>query len=1506
MSEKQSTVASAAADARAQQSWEQEVAAQKQRDAEMAAIDENSTSVPPENRSTLLSAVTIEANPSLTREEMINQRELLNNAKISQIKESNVFDADKKQMLERAGQYAQGNGMERIKGNQEFQTKVAGALEKYIKIGTPDAVSDTELAPLAQEVGMSVKDFRSQLESISQELLHQAEKAVAVEDIQAQGPRPDTFWGKVGDISKKALKGIGITSGYAAGSVGVSLAVTKGVALIGLGALGALPASIIVGGGFLAMRIIKSRKKSQETQKKIEQKQKELRTAFQSTPEVMQKLNALIVSKNQEQVDTALEEIVETEIHVGTRENARNLRTATATETEDRRKELHAKKKKTLKNKIMTYLVEGQGMEQKKAEIIANNAMGLQVLDERSQEIEKDLDPLWARFGKKLEQVADFDVKNKSDKHLMRMGLARIGIGIGITLFGDRDMGSRIIGAAFSGLGGRSIGEVAFRTAQRKMARPELTAQRFDEVMASNATNEEKQKLYFEARALFADTKKREALEKSDPTRYAELKIRVEKETIRQFQIILSQVQEKNDSLGRHVESGVQIAAVKNKIDEITSGTRATKRAEQKRETQEQATRAATQLAIGAAVSAATWYLTPVVRQFLREQLTDAARFVIEHSDSAQAAGGATIAVPSIEGGRNIRPQSSHPTLREGYVPDNPIVTGRLDHVHETTRFDHAGQVADTGGDDPLSPTEATPAEATPAEVTPAEVTPAEVTVSDIQYEGQVGHYDSAHEYFNVREKIVAITGTGDQRELEKLTDSLSWFKPSGNNPTHKIEKDGYTVWLAYDGTKKLYTLVGEKVQGDVWKHHNVQSQDGAVLIDGKLITPTVIEVPIEPATPLPPSETSPLSDAPPSSEATEPTVSETSPATSTEAVSVFNGIDKNNYWSVDVGKVIAEFKIEGILKQQVVQEVKYERAYIDNLISEMARYKQEYSTRPQWATFEQAVTNDKKYLERSRSRLNDLISHAVAGEVDKIKPEEFAKITGNIEKVGQDTARMTLKALAMQVKLTTRQESMADAFAELDTNESSASSAPPSLGGSAPPEEPELSDLPSNPDSIEGQGNIERITFHGGHVQFMQGRNEGELSVSVEIKLVGFRPSDYYGKDINGIDPSKITELQHTLRVMKSYTEGYRQYSAQHDDVVDNAHKKAFFDAIKWHAKDYNQGGKEVINLDKFLADMEMPLDTSAPPKPPPVEPPPPGDPDGHVIDTPTAGGSGETVLTIPEIKLSSQEKQELDTFIHGLDAKIGNLVNQKEFMGSAMAQELDTIVEKKSLPIQKAGDDYIFDLKGQKYQVVESPWYHDQYPAGVPPMKSDLIFMKKGAENQEFFAVPYDRIVSEMQNAQAQAEPLSGRVEKFIAEMAQQAHENFVEQERMAPKLQGFDLPKDKPIGFLSIVPDQPELKEDPITGGMVDQSKHMPLLLKQRGYPVQMPEATDGGLVHSGRDAFATIHNTVESLHAKGTRDFYLDLVGHGNKDGIYFGKTAAAPHIDTQNLLQLVRQ
>ncbi|OGY69793.1 MAG: hypothetical protein A3B94_02780 [Candidatus Jacksonbacteria bacterium RIFCSPHIGHO2_02_FULL_43_10] len=1108
-----------------------------------------------------------------------------------------------------------------------------------------------------------------------------------------------------------------------------------------------------------------------------------------------------------------------------------------------------------------------------------------------------------------------------------------------------------MVGAAFAGLGGRSLGEFAFRVAQRKMARPELTAQRFDEVMTSDATPEQKQQIYLEARALFADARKREALEKSDPTRYAELKIRVEKETIRQFQAMLSAVQEKNDSLGRHVESGVQIAAVRNKIEEITSGTRAAKHAEQKRATKEQATRVATQLAIGAAVSAATWYLTPAIRQFAREKITDAARFIVEHSGSAHAAGGAAIAVPSIEGGKNIHPQTPPATLREGPVSDKPITNSQLDHVHETTRFDQAVQDDDVGvGEVPVDespaviplkvvatestdvhsepnvtttwagikqeyeegestaqlPSTASPEQtsdlkpdfgappavtetqggtngdhpATPTQQDVEQPSPLSKVPANIEYNGATGTYDSAHGYYTVEDKLVALSGTGEQRELEKLGGRLGWFKSDGATGSHKIAKDGYTAFLAYDGENKLYILVGEQIKGDVWTQHAVQFKDGAVLIDGNTTTPAVIEMPIEPTT---------LSSS---------VAPELPSHTPSEVISVLNDIDKNNYWSVDVEKVIAEFNLEEALKQQVEREVKFERAYIDNLISEMARYKKEYGKRQNWSAFEQEVVSNKKYIEHAQSRLSDLIDHAVAGEADKITPGGFARITGNPEKVGQDTARMTLEALAKQVKLTTRQESMTDAFADLDTNEASASSAPPSLGGSAPPEEPELSDLPSNPDSIEGQGKIERITFHEGHVQFTQGRNEGELSVSVEIKLVGFRPPDYYGKDINGIDLSKITELQHTLRVMKSYTEGYRQYSAQHGGVVDDAHKQAFIDALTFNARSYNKDGKTIINIDKFLSEMEVPIKPSAATSPPVEIGSPP-------VDTETSDTGTEDF--VPEIKLTQQESQKLSSFMNGLDERISKLVNNKEFMGSAMAKELDVIVEKKWLPLVKNGNDYIFSTKnGAQYQVVESPWYHDQYPQGKKPETNDLIFMKKGAEDTEFFSVPYNKIVQEMQNAQAEREPLSGRVEKLIVEMARQAHQNFVEQEQTAPTLQKFDLPKDKPIGFLSIIPSESELKSDLITSGVVEQSKHMPLLLKQRGYDIKIPQGQENGLIDSGANAVATISNSVEALHATGTRDFYLDLVGHGDKTGIYFGASDSAPHVDTENLLRLVQQ
>lgn len=191
------------------------------------------------------------------------------------------------------------------------------------------------------------------------------------------------------------------------------------------------------------------------------------------------------------------------------------------------------------------------------------------------------------------------------------------------------------------------------------------------------------------------------------------------------------------------------------------------------------------------------------------------------------------------------------------------------------------------------------------------------------------------------------------------------------------------------------------------------------------------------------------------------------------------------------------------------------------------------------------------------------------------------------------------------------------------------------------------------------------------------------------------------------------------------------------------------------------------------------------------------------------------------------------------------------------------------------------------ETWYVSESPFYKDQFPKGLRPGAERLALWKGGANGKpdkriQAFCSPDDLF---------DVKKKSLRPATVIA-ACWDATLSYKSECRDAARMRRFDLPKDRPIGYIGLIDANPF--DDPIIASIVDDMKYWPELLVACGYKVLDDAAAR--YIPVADDPAVILTRSIEAQKKKGIRDFYLNLTGHGNPHGVHFryGKEGQTHH------------
>jgi hypothetical protein len=216
-----------------------------------------------------------------------------------------------------------------------------------------------------------------------------------------------------------------------------------------------------------------------------------------------------------------------------------------------------------------------------------------------------------------------------------------------------------------------------------------------------------------------------------------------------------------------------------------------------------------------------------------------------------------------------------------------------------------------------------------------------------------------------------------------------------------------------------------------------------------------------------------------------------------------------------------------------------------------------------------------------------------------------------------------------------------------------------------------------------------------------------------------------------------------------------------------------------------------------------------------------------------------------------------------------IKNLDNVKYFLSAKTTSEIDKTVWPEGYQLIKDGDKrYLQSPEGKRYQICEAKWYKDQFPGqdGIPRPSIELYF-----ESQDKPALIFSMKLRHYDEEPNKSGILQNRI--------QAAHADYENEIKSADLAKKYDLPKDKPIGFISF---NSATKQDVITSTDAKRDEKFNQYLTAAGYQVKEAAVKNVNNINDVRQA-------LRQQYQQGIRHFYLTFNFHGSEkgfSGVYF--------------------
>ena len=278
-------------------------------------------------------------------------------------------------------------------------------------------------------------------------------------------------------------------------------------------------------------------------------------------------------------------------------------------------------------------------------------------------------------------------------------------------------------------------------------------------------------------------------------------------------------------------------------------------------------------------------------------------------------------------------------------------------------------------------------------------------------------------------------------------------------------------------------------------------------------------------------------------------------------------------------------------------------------------------------------------------------------------------------------------------------------------------------------------------------------------------------------------------------------------------------------------------------------------------------------------------------------AQGQEKKTAEIPLMEVSKEGRawmaKQVDIAQKSLKGEDGGLIDGSVFLSKERRKKLDHLSDTRAtvlgytvtflkLKEPEYGYRYAFLLQHmggseETWYVSESPFYQDQFPGGLPPGLEYLALWKKGADGK-----PDKRMQTYCELNDLFNVIIKRMHPATVVAACRDAMLSYRSERRDAAQMQTFDLPKDSPIGYIGLIDANPF--DDHIVASMVDDMRYWPELLAACGYKVVADAAAR--YIPVADDPAAILEKHVRAQKKKGIRDFYINLIGHGDSGGVHF--------------------
>ncbi len=208
--------------------------------------------------------------------------------------------------------------------------------------------------------------------------------------------------------------------------------------------------------------------------------------------------------------------------------------------------------------------------------------------------------------------------------------------------------------------------------------------------------------------------------------------------------------------------------------------------------------------------------------------------------------------------------------------------------------------------------------------------------------------------------------------------------------------------------------------------------------------------------------------------------------------------------------------------------------------------------------------------------------------------------------------------------------------------------------------------------------------------------------------------------------------------------------------------------------------------------------------------------------------------------------------------------------------------------------------NARGEVFYLAEGVWEnyqyggHDDGETARPALSRVISFWQKGAEGLVRGTLPV-RDFCKKNGIKITCNPQD--FQQKIDDKIAQAKDTFTSEEQNTQIVRSLDLPKDAKIAHLALFPT--DYRTEPVISGIADDPIATNALLKKAGYQIAPPQ------IIATASPKAALTAAVKQALREGKREIYLDLVGHGNAQGVHFG-TEPGAILKGSDLMEIINE